>query len=95
VVRRSSAKPPGRRSFCATCFPTEAGIVEELGRFIACERVCCVFLNFSLRMKAAGGAIWLELTGSDEGDELFLTRGRQRGFEAMNFPQVNRGKSHE
>jgi hypothetical protein len=47
-------------------FPTEAGIVEELGRFIAFERVCCAFLNFALLVKAAGGPIWLELTGSDE-----------------------------
>jgi hypothetical protein len=47
-------------------FPAEAGIVEELGRLIDFERICCAFLNFSLRVKAAGGPIWLELTGSDE-----------------------------
>ena len=47
-------------------FPAEAGIVEELGRFIALERVCCAFLNFSLRVKAGDGPVWLELTGSDE-----------------------------
>ena len=47
-------------------FPAEAGIVEELGRLIDFERICCAFLNFSLRAKAAGGPIWLELTGSDE-----------------------------
>jgi hypothetical protein len=46
-------------------FPAEAGIVEELGRLIDFERICCAFLNFSLRVKAAG-PIWLELTGSDE-----------------------------
>jgi hypothetical protein len=47
-------------------FPAEAGIVQELGRLIDFERICCAFLNFSLRVKAAGGPIWLELTGSDE-----------------------------
>jgi hypothetical protein len=47
-------------------FPAEAGIVEKLGRFIALERVCCAFLNFSLRVKAGDGPVWLELTGSGE-----------------------------
>jgi len=47
-------------------FPAEAGIVEELGRFIAFERVCCAFLDFSLRVKAGNGPIWLELTGSGQ-----------------------------
>ncbi len=47
-------------------FPAEAGIVEELGRFIAFERVCCAFLDFSLRVTAGDGPIWLELTGSSE-----------------------------
>jgi hypothetical protein len=56
-------------------FPPEAGIVQELGRLIDFERICCAFLNFSLRVKAAGGPIWLELTGSDE---------------AKNFPASNR-----
>ncbi len=45
-------------------FPAEAGIVEEIGRFIAFERVCCAFLDFSLRVTAGDGPIWLELTGS-------------------------------
>jgi len=47
-------------------FPAEAGIVEELAHFIDFERVCCRFLNFSLRVPAGGGPIWLELTGSAE-----------------------------
>ena len=47
-------------------FAAEAGIVEELGRFIAFERVCCAFLDFALRVKAGDGPIWLELTGSGE-----------------------------
>jgi hypothetical protein len=47
-------------------FPAEAGIVEQLGRFIAFERVCCTFLNFFLRVEAGDGPIWLELTGSNE-----------------------------
>jgi hypothetical protein len=47
-------------------FPAEPGIVEELARFIAFERVCCAFLDFSLRVEAGDGPIWLELTGSSE-----------------------------
>jgi hypothetical protein len=47
-------------------FRAEPGIVEDLGRFIAVERVCCAFLDFSLRVAAGDGAIWLELTGAGE-----------------------------
>lgn len=42
------------------------GIVEELGRFIAFERICCPFLDFSLQVAAGDGPIWLRLTGSAE-----------------------------
>lgn len=41
-------------------------IVEELGRFIAFERVCCAFLDFALRVPGGNGSICLELTGSAE-----------------------------
>ena len=47
-------------------FPAESGIVEQLFRFIALEHLCCAFLNFSLRVKAGDGPVWLELTGSEE-----------------------------
>ena len=47
-------------------FRAEPGIIEDLGRFIALERVCCAFLDFSLRVEAGDGPIWLELTGSGE-----------------------------
>jgi hypothetical protein len=47
-------------------FPSAAGIVEDLGRFIAFERICCAFLDFSLRVEAGDGPIWLELSGAGE-----------------------------
>ena len=43
----------------------DPGIVEELGRFIACERVCCAFLDFTLQVQGGDGPIWLALTGSE------------------------------
>lgn len=50
----------------AVRFRSAAGIVEELGRFIARERICCAFLDFSLRVAAGDGPIWLELTGAGD-----------------------------
>lgn len=47
-------------------FRAAPGIVEDLGRFIAFERECCAFLDFSLRVGAGDGPVWLELTGSGE-----------------------------
>jgi hypothetical protein len=47
-------------------FRAEPGIVEDLGRFIAFEHECCAFLDFSLRVEAGDGPIWLQLTGSGE-----------------------------
>ncbi len=34
--------------------------------FIAYERLCCPFFNFSLEVEPNGGPIWLRLTGSEE-----------------------------
>ena len=47
-------------------FDAEDEILQELGRFIAFERGCCAFLDFSLRLKAGDDAIWLELGGSGD-----------------------------
>jgi len=46
-------------------FEPRPGLVEDLGRFIDAERLCCAFLDFSLRVRGAG-PVWLELTGSGE-----------------------------
>lgn len=36
-----------------------------LGAFIAEERVCCPFLDFTLRVPPGDDLVWLELRGSD------------------------------
>jgi hypothetical protein len=54
-------------------FRAEPGIIEDLGRFIAFEHVCCAFLDLALRVGAGDGPIWLELTGPAEAKTFLRT----------------------
>ena len=38
---------------------------DDLCRFVANERRCCPFFNFTLEMTPHGGPIWLRITGAE------------------------------
>jgi hypothetical protein len=45
--------------------PAETLVLRSAADFIANERLCCPFFDFTLKVGAQGG-LWLSLTGSDE-----------------------------
>jgi hypothetical protein len=44
---------------------------ESVAKFVANERKCCPFLDFEITVPAAGGPVWLRMTGP-EGTREFL-----------------------
>ena|ERR1041385_4653197 len=46
--------------------PADSTLLIKTAEFIANERLCCPFFEFSLRVEANGGPIWLQLAGSEE-----------------------------
>lgn len=45
--------------------PAETGLIQRLGSFIARERLCCPFFEFSLNIGAGQGPVWLKLSGRE------------------------------
>ena len=52
-------------------FPNESEIITGLGKFISNERLCCPFLEFTLKITSNNAPISLLLTGP-EGTQEFL-----------------------
>lgn len=50
-------------------FGSESGVVNRLANFVELERTCCPFLNFQIKVNAAG-TVWLELTGPKSAQEI-------------------------
>jgi hypothetical protein len=46
-------------------FRFDAASFDDVARFVARERLCCPFLDFSLELSAQDGPLWLRLTGPD------------------------------
>jgi hypothetical protein len=51
--------------------PTDSALVLKVADFIANERLCCPFFEFTLRVTPNGGPIWLNL-GGDESVKAFI-----------------------
>ena len=51
-------------------FPNETRLISEIAEFIANERLCCPFLNFTLNVVAASEYISLSLSGPSGTQEL-------------------------
>jgi len=45
--------------------PSESDVLLTAAEFIALERLCCPFFDFSLEIEREGGAVWLSLTGRE------------------------------
>ena len=45
--------------------PNESDVLLTAAEFIALERLCCPFFDFSLEIEREGGAVWLSLTGRE------------------------------
>lgn len=43
--------------------PAKTKLIQQAGAFIARERLCCSFFEFSLNIHADHGPVWLSLTG--------------------------------
>ncbi len=46
--------------------PPETELIQQASAFIAKERLCCPFFEFSLNIGANRGPVWLRLTGREE-----------------------------
>jgi len=45
--------------------PNDSDVLLTAAEFIALERLCCPFFDFSLEIEREGGAVWLSLTGRE------------------------------
>jgi len=45
--------------------PDEAEVLIRAAEFIALERLCCPFFDFTLEVGREGGHVWLQLTGRE------------------------------
>ena len=62
-------------------FPPTADLLQKAATFIARERKCCPFYDFTLRVEREGGPLWLHLTGR-EGVKAFI-QAEMAGHEAL------------
>ena len=46
-------------------FPATADMLQTVATFIARERRCCPFYDFTVKVEREGGPLWLHLTGRD------------------------------
>ena len=60
-------------------FPNESGIITGLGKFISNERLCCPFLEFTLKITSNNAHVSLLLTGP-QGTPEFLRAEFGEGF---------------
>jgi hypothetical protein len=44
----------------------DRAVVLAIAEFVANERLCCPFFEFSITVERAGGPIWLRITGEGE-----------------------------
>jgi hypothetical protein len=45
--------------------PPETTVVAQAGAFVARERLCCPFFDFTLEVTSNEGPVWLTLSGRD------------------------------
>lgn len=45
--------------------PAETEVIKKAGAFIAKERLCCPFFEFSIRVPSGQQPVWLTLTGRE------------------------------
>ena len=45
--------------------PNDSDVLLTAAKFMAVERLCCPFFDFSLEIEREGGAVWLSLTGRE------------------------------
>lgn len=50
-------------------FPAESQMIQDLGEFIAYERLCCPFFDLELVIEREGGPLWLRLKGREGAKE--------------------------
>lgn len=46
--------------------PADTDTIKHAGGFIARERLCCPFFNFSLEVTHDHGPVWLKITGDEQ-----------------------------
>lgn len=46
-------------------FPATAEMLQTVAAFIARERKCCPFYDFTVKVEREGGPLWLHLSGRD------------------------------
>ena len=54
-------------------FPPDAAAIRVVAEWVASERLCCPFLDFTMRVERERGKFWLQLTGR-EGVKEFIRR---------------------
>ena len=45
--------------------PTDSAMLLKVAEYIPNERLCCLFLHFTVEIESNGGSIWLRLAGGE------------------------------
>lgn len=45
--------------------PTETGMIQKTATFVARERLCCPFFDFTLEVEREQGPVWLAVSGRE------------------------------
>lgn len=45
--------------------PTETGMIRDAATFVARERLCCPFFDFTLEVERDHGPVWLSVSGRE------------------------------
>ena len=62
-------------------FPATMAMLQTLATFVARERKCCPFYDFTMKVEREGGPLWLHLSGR-EGVKAFIRR-EMEGHEQL------------
>ena len=68
-------------------------VIVKAAEFIALEKLCCPFLNFSLEVEAENGPVWLKLTGR-EGVKAVALQWLREGV-SLKIPEISAGTGSE
>ena len=50
--------------------PPDRAVLLAIAEFVANERLCCPFFDFTLTVERGGGPVWLRMTGEEEAKQV-------------------------
>ncbi|MFL5806859.1 MAG: hypothetical protein ACJ8CR_34665, partial [Roseiflexaceae bacterium] len=50
--------------------PSDAAMLIKAAEYVSLDRLCCMFVRWSLVIEPSGGPLWLHITGAERTKEL-------------------------